>query len=62
MLSEFRRRSAVILMQILAAILGLLSAAILLVGLFVSAVFAVAVAGLILAYVTLFHRRGRWIV
>ncbi len=47
-------------MQVLAAFLGLLSAAVLLTGFFVVAVLALALAFLVLAYVALFHRRRRW--
>lgn len=60
MLSNVRRRFAVLLMQVLAAFLGLLSAAVLLTGFFVVAVLALALAFLVLAYVALFHRRRRW--
>ncbi len=59
MLSKLRRRFAVLLMQIVAVFLGLVSAAVLLTGLLVAVAFAVAVALLIMIYLALSRRRRR---
>ncbi len=59
MLNDFKRRLAVTLIRVLVTLMGLLSAVVMLTGLFITVVFAVTVASLIVVYLAIFHRRRK---